>query len=151
MNIIIKKFEQYYLNENVKTNDDNLLEKVSRYISKRFKKDDEKLVYTYWIGKIFNYNKFLFVSKIEMSEELKDVCHVYIILEDKYFDGTGFHTREEIYEKFHISKYSYNDYTFYGDLNLLNKCVDIKKSKLSTKLENELKIVLQKIKDESDI
>lgn len=140
---MIKNFITY-INES--KNKKNILEDMSKYISRRFK-DEDGIIFTYWIGRIFNFSKYLFISNIEMSEELKDVKHVFIILNDKYYDGSGFYTREEIYEKYHISKWSYNDYTFSGTIDDLSKCVDIKKLKLSAKLENELLAILQKFKD----
>jgi hypothetical protein len=124
----------------------DIMNKMSIYISRRFK-DEDKIIFTYWIGKIFNFTKFLFISKIEMSEEWKDVKHVFVILGDKYYDGSGFHTREDIYKQFHISKWSFNDYTFSGNLEDFSKCVEQKKLKLSDKLELELKTILQKYKD----
>ena len=82
-----------------------------------------------------------------MSEDMKDVKHVFIIIGDKYYDGSGFHTREEIFKNYHISKWSFNDFTFSGNLEELSKCVETKKLKLSEKLENELKVILQKYKN----
>ncbi len=140
---MIKNFNEY-ITESIDKK--TTLEQMSKYISRRFK-DEDKIIFTYWIGRIFNFSKFLFVSNIEMSEELKDVKHVYIILGDKYYDGSGFHTRDDIYKDFNISKWSYNDYTFSGNIDDLSKCVEVKKLKLSDKLEKELKIILQKYKE----
>ncbi len=140
---MIKKFNEY-INES--TDKKKTLDQMSKYISRRFKNED-KIIFTYWIGRIFNFSKYLFVSNVEMSEDLKDVKHVYIILGDKYYDGSGFHTRDDIYKEFNISKWSYNDYTFSGNIDDLSKCVDTKELKLSDKLEKELKIILQKYKE----
>lgn len=142
---MIKDFTTY-VNESADNNNVKVLEQMAKYITRRFK-DEDKIIFTYWIGKIFKFSKFLFISNIEMSEEFKDVKHVFIIIGDKYYDGSGFYSREDIYKNFHISKWSYNDYTFSGTIEDLSKCVDEKKLKLSAKLENELQIILQKYKD----
>jgi flavodoxin len=145
---IVKKFNDYFLNEN-KELDKDTLDKVSKYITKRFKYETEDLiVFTYWISKILNYDNLIFISRLEMSEEFKDVSHVYIIIGDKYFDGKGFHTREDLYKKHNFSKYSYNDYTFHGNLTDLIKCIKEKKLEITNKIEKELKIILQKIKED---
>ena len=141
---MIKKFNEY-LKESVDEKT-NILKKMSAYITRRFK-DDDRIIFTYWIGKIFNFPKYLFISSIEMSESLKDIKHIYIIIGDQYYDGAGFHSREDIYDKFHISKLSYNDYTFSGNIDDVVECVKIKELKLTGKLEIELKIILQKYKD----
>lgn len=141
---MIKNFETYInesSNNNIKT-----LEQMSKYITRRFKNED-KIIFTYWIGQIFKFSKYLFISNTEMSEDYKDVKHVFIIIGDKYYDGSGFHTREDIFKNFHISKWSYNEYTFSGSLDDLKKCIEEKNLKLDDKLENELKIILQKFKD----
>ncbi len=142
---MIKDFTTY-ITESSDNNNIKIMKQMSNYISRRFK-DEDKIIFTYWIGKIFRFSKFLFISNIEMSEEFKDVKHVFIIIGDKYYDGSGFHTREDIYNNFHISKWSYNDYTFHGNIEDLSKCIDEKKLKLANKLENELQIILQKYKD----
>ena len=140
---MIKKFYEY-INESESKNI-ILLNKVSKYITRRFKNDD-RTIFTYWIGLIFGFTKYLFISKVEMSENLKDVIHAYAIIGDKYYDGSGFHTREDIYDKFHMSKWSFNDYTFSGDLNLLEKCVKENNLKLNGKLETEIENILLKYK-----
>lgn len=146
MIMIVKKYSEFIkINENAQNSEDILI-KMANYISRRFKKENS-IIFTYWIGLIFGFSKFLFISKIEMSEDFKDVAHVYIIIGDKYYDGEGFHNREDIFEKFHISKWSFNDYTFFGNLENLKKCIDVKQLKLSGKLEKELKIILQKYKE----
>ncbi len=142
-NMKIQKFRNF-LNESI--NNVDILEKMSKYITRRFK-DEDRIIFTYWIGKIFVFSKFLFISNVEMSEDFKDVKHVFVIIGDKYYDGSGFYTRDEIYKLFHISKWSFNDYTFSGNMEDLSKCVENKKLKLSEKLENELKLILQKYKD----
>ncbi len=140
---MIKKFNSF-INESY--NNVDVLTKMASYITRRFK-DEDRIIFTYWIGKIFQFPKYIFVSNIEMSEELKDAKHVFIVIGDKYYDGAGFHTREDIYDRFKISKWSYNDYTFSGTIDDIEKCIEVKKIKLSEKLENELKIILQKYKD----
>lgn len=140
---MIKNFKTY-INESV--NNIKTMEQMSKYISRRFKNED-MIIFTYWIGQIFKFSKYLFISNIEMSEAMKDVKHVFIIIGDKYYDGSGFYTRDDIFKNFHISKWSYNDYTFSGNLDDLKNCVEEKNLKLSEKLENELKAILQKFKD----
>ena len=141
---MIKKFNEY-----IKESSDNsvsILNKISKYINKRFK-NENNIILMYWIGLIFGFTKYLFISKIEMSESLKDVKHIYTIIGDKYYDNTGFHSKDEILELFHLSKWSFNDYTFSGDFEMLRNCVKEKDLKLSGKLDNEIKIILQKYKN----
>lgn len=143
---MIKTFNKFINESNSNSNSEDVLEKLSKYISRRFK-DEDKIIFTYWISKIFKFSKILFISNVEMSEEWKDIKHAFIIIGDKYYDGSGFHTREDIYKKFHISKWSFNDYTFSGNLEDITNCIENKKLKLSDKLELELKTILQKYKD----
>lgn len=135
-----------FINESMKNI--TLLDKITKYISRRYKNtNNELMLILYYIGKIIKFDRFLFVSKIEMSEEKKDVKHIFIVGKNsKYYDGTGFYTKNEIIEKFHISKFSYNDYTFYGNLEDVKKCIDVKKIELHPKIEAELKTILEKIK-----
>lgn len=143
---MIKDFDDFIKESNSNNNVD-ILNKMSKYISRRFK-DEDKMIFTYWIGKIFGFSKYLFISNIEMSEEWKDVKHIFVIIGDKYYDGSGFHTREDIYKQFSFSKLSYNDFTFSGNLDSLTECINEKNIKLPLKLEKELKIILQKYKEE---
>lgn len=140
----IIKFDNYLL-EN-KDNNVDVLKKMNKYINKRLK-NENILIITYWIGKIFNFKKFLFVSKIEMSEEMKDVYNIYIIIGDKYFNEKGFFIREDICKQFEFSLNSFNDYTFIGNVDDVKNCIEIKKITLNNKLEKELKLILQKFKD----
>ena len=122
------------------------LEKMSNFIKRRFKNED-KILFTYWIGKIFEYDKYLIVSKIELSEYDKDVSHVYIVLDDKYYDGSGFHSKEELYKAHNISQYSFKDFTYNGDLNKVKNCIDGKNIDINSKKVEELKHIIEKYKD----
>jgi hypothetical protein len=122
------------------------LEKMSNYIKRRFKNED-KILFTYWIGKIFEFTKYLVVSKIELSEYDQDVTHVYIKLDDKFYDGSGFHTKEDLYKEHNMSQYTFKDFTYNGDLNKVKKCLESKDVKLNTNQVEELKHILEKFKD----
>jgi hypothetical protein len=123
-----------------------VLEKMANYIKRRFKNED-KILFTYWIGKIFEFTKYLIVSKLELSEYDQDVTHVYIKLDDKYYDGSGFHTKEDLYKEHNMSQYTFKDFTYNGDLNKVKKCLDSKDVKLNTNQVEELKHILEKYKD----
>ncbi len=137
-----------YLTENttIGKNNTEVFKKMAVYITRRFK-DEDSIIFTYWIGKIFNFKKFLFISSVTMSESFKDVKNVYCMAGDRYYDGKGFHTKEEVIEEHHMSKWSFNDYTFTGGMEKLSDCVKEKDLKLGEKLQTELTIVLNKYRD----
>ena len=122
------------------------LELMANYISRRFKNED-KILFTYWIGEIFEFTKYLVVSKIEMSEYDQDVTHVYIVLDDKYYDGSGFHTKEDLYKSHNMSQYTFKDFTYNGSLDKVKKYLDSKDIKLNTKQVEELKHIVEKYKE----
>ncbi len=133
-----------FINES-KSNGKNILEKMSKLIKRRFKNED-RVVFTYWIGKIFNFEKYLIISGVEFSDNIKDIIHVYIKIDDEYFDGSGFHTKEDIIKNHGMSKYSFKDFTYYSKSDLIEKFLNKKEIKLNSAQIDELKHIIEKFK-----
>lgn len=139
---MIKYFNEF-IKENVEYKGIDILTNLSNFIKRRFKNDS--MLFTYWIGKIFNFSKYLLLTKIELSEHLQDVTHAYIILGDKYYDVNGFHTKEDLCKKHDISEYSFKDFTFSAKLDSVEKC--LKETELNTKQIEEMKHIIQMYKN----
>ena len=82
-----------------------------------------------------------------MSEDVLDVIHVYIKLNDKYFDESGFYSKEDLIKKFDLDQYNFNDLTFNSDIDKLKKVIEHKKLKLNDNILKELKNILTKLRD----
>lgn len=137
----------FNLFENKKESSDTIiLNKVSNFIKKRFKKRNNP-IFLYWIAKVFELDNILLVSKIEMGEEPKDVIHSFIKIDDKYFDESGFYDKEDLIKKFDFNEYNFKDMTFKSNLEELKKVVDIQDFEISDKNMSELKTILQRLKD----
>lgn len=142
-----------YLNRQITENkkdesDDNLdLRKISNFIEKRFKKDNKhNAIFVYWIAKMMDYKKIIFVSTVEMSEDPKDVKHVFIKIEDKYFDQSGFCEKEDIIEEFDLDQYNFKDLVYNGTIEDLQKVIKTKDLKIGDKHLKELQNIILKFK-----
>jgi hypothetical protein len=138
----IKLFEQF----SEEKTDNIQLRKVANYIEKRFKKRNNP-IFVYWIAKIFNINDISFVSEIEMSENIKDVKHVFIRLENKFFDETGMWDKEDLMKEFDLTEYNFKDLVFDDGLDKLKDLVDKQDFKMSEKSLDEMKKMIEKIKN----
>lgn len=131
-------------------NRDKVLNQMSKFIQKRFK-DEDRIVFTYWMGVILGFENFLIISKIELSEYDKDIVHVYIIIDseegNKYFDGDGFHTIAELYKEHNMSKYTFNDFTYTSNIDKVKKYLDIKDIKLKSNQIDEFKHIVETFKE----
>ena len=147
----LKNFNEFsnIINEN-KSDDSSVevFEKLANYITRRFNNED-RILFTYWIGKIFDLSKYLIVSKLELSEDDKDVVHVYIKLNDKYYDGSGFHDIEDLYKEHHFSKWTLKDFTYNGSITDVKRILDTKDIKLNSNQITELKHILEKFKEKA--
>jgi hypothetical protein len=123
---------------------------MSNLIKRRFSEIDI-FAFSFWVGKFFNVNKFLFVSKVERSQHEKDVKHVYCIVGDYYYDHVGFYTYNELMNKEELNKWNMNDFIFKGDLELVKQLKSSKKIEMSKSAKQELLATIlnfrQSIKD----
>jgi len=136
----IKMYENHIFDEKIK------LKKCLNYIKTRFKKKNNP-VFIYWIAKIFKINNIFFVSKIEMSENIKDVDKVYIKIDDKFYDEIKIYDKKELMDNHNLTEFNFKDLVFKDDITKLNDLIKIQKNNISDKSLNELKYILQKIKD----
>lgn len=134
------------LKESLNNEIENKLKKISNYIKKRFKEKYNSL-FVYWISKIFKVDKISFISKIELSEDIKDVKHVYINFDNIFYDEKGFYDKNEIMEKHNLTEYNFKDLVFDSGVKKLKTLIDKEKIEISNKSLDELKIMIQKIKD----
>lgn len=115
------------------------------YYSKE--KDINSFLFAYCVGKILKYEKFLFISKVEGSDDKKDVKEVVIKLSsEKYANKDGFLTKTELMKIYDLSKWTFNDKTFENDLSFLKSFSENKtqhKEEL-TKVVNEFKEKINK-------
>lgn len=114
---MIKKFNNFLLESKIPL---KTLKSLIKLLNKRFDIKNTPVFFAKSINKYFNFDNFLFVSKIEFSENIKDIRHVYIFLNGKCLDGEGFCTKNDIIEKFEMSSETFNDFTFIGNLDKLN-------------------------------
>src|SRR6266403_215336 len=120
-------------------NPTKILQSLTDLVQKRFKNIDENShIFCNILHKYFNFDKFLFVSKLEFSDNVKDIRHVYVYLNGRYLDGDGFHTKTDIMDKFKISNETFNDLAFISDLGKLHEYSKIVITTLSEKQTKEI-------------
>ena len=144
------KYLNRQITENKKEESDNNLDlrKISNFIEKRFKKDNKhNAIFVYWIAKMLDFKKIVFVSTVEMSEDSKDVKHVFIKIEDKYFDQRGFCEKEDIIEEFDLDEYNFKDLVYNGTIEDLQKVIKTKDIKIGEKHLKELQSIIMKFKN----
>jgi len=73
------------------------------------------------VAEIFDIDDVLIISSLEFSEDLKDIKYAYLIIDDKYYDKDGFHTKSDIMKLWKINNYNFDDMTFKKDVSYLKK------------------------------
>lgn len=124
-----------------------VFDKMSNFLTRRFKNENIFDYIIYWIGKIFQYKNFLFITKIELSEDTKDIKKIFLIVDEKYLDRTGLHTKEDIMKDYHITQYTWKEFTYKGSFEDVEKYMKIKDKKPNDKQLKELKIIIQNFKN----
>lgn len=126
---------------------DLVFDKMSNFLTRRFKNENIFDYIIYWIGKIFQYKNFLFITKIELSEDTKDIKKIFLIVDEKYLDRTGLHTKEDIMKDYHITQYTWKEFTYKGSFEDVEKYMKIEDKKPNDKQLKELKIIIQNFKN----
>ena len=141
----MKFFKPYSLFEDKDMN--STFDKMCNFLTRRFKNDNIFDSIIYWVGKIFGYKNFLFLTKIELSEETKDIKKFFLIVDDKYLDRIGLHSKDDIMKEYHITQYTWKEFTYKGTFEDVEKYVKFKDNKPNDKQLKELKIIIQNFKN----
>lgn len=121
-----------------------ILQSLTDLVQKRFKNiGKNSYIFAKIINKYFQFNEFLFISKLEFSDNVKDVRHIYVYLGGKYLDGEGFHTKSEIIKKFELSDETFKDCTFLAGIEKLKDCSEILPTTLSEKEQKEIEHLIR--------
>lgn len=112
------------------------IKKCILYLNKRVS-NPNALLFVYILGKLFNIDNYLYISKIEFSEYPKDIVYSYIIMGDKYISGSDVYTKVEIYKRHKLSDENFKDYCFVSNNKILKQIIknNIPKANLSNIIE----------------
>lgn len=129
----IKKYNEFYLDK---------IETAIKFLHGRYK-DTSNRIFTYLLCKSFGEDFLFYVSKIEFSEDPRDIIDAFICFDNKYINATGIYIKDDIMKKYNIIPSVYKELTFTGDLTLLKK--SITDNPLTKKKIMEIYNILSKI------
>lgn len=98
----------------------NKIKKSISYLNKRVNNTDS-LLYVYLLSKIYKINNILYITSVEFSNNEEDVIYAYIPYDNKYINGKGIYTKEEIMKQHDIPNNTFKEFTFKSDNTILKK------------------------------